>query len=82
LFENLPKIKYLREKTKKYEENRKAPKFNVKWLTNREWLDYDESNDIMTCKDDDDDFCEDWRDEVENCLHMRFVIKSVVKIRI
>jgi hypothetical protein len=22
----------------------------VKWLTNREWLDYDESNDIMTCK--------------------------------
>jgi hypothetical protein len=39
-----------REKTKKYEENRKAPKFNVKWLTNREWLDYDESNDIMTCK--------------------------------
>jgi hypothetical protein len=35
----------------------------VKWLTNREWLDYDESNDIMTCKiwqrmkDDDDDFC-------------------------
>jgi hypothetical protein len=37
------------EKTKKYEENRKAPKFNVKWLTNREWLDYDESND-MTCK--------------------------------
>ena len=39
-----------REKTKKYEENRKAPKFNVKWLINREWLDYDESNDIMTCK--------------------------------
>jgi hypothetical protein len=39
-----------REKTKKYEENRKAPKFNVKWLTIREWLDYDESNDIMTCK--------------------------------
>ena len=39
-----------REKTKKYEENRKARKFNVKWLTNREWLDYDESNDIMTCK--------------------------------
>jgi hypothetical protein len=38
------------EKTKKYEENRKACKFNVKWLTNREWLDYDESNDIMTCK--------------------------------
>ena len=37
------------EKTKKYEENRKARKFNVKWLTNREWLDYDESNDIMTC---------------------------------
>ena len=36
-------------KTKKYEENRKARKFNVKWLTNREWLDYDESN-IMTCK--------------------------------
>jgi hypothetical protein len=26
----------------------------VKWLTNPEWLDYDESNDIMTCKDDDD----------------------------
>jgi hypothetical protein len=22
----------------------------MKWLTNREWLDYDESNDIMTCK--------------------------------
>jgi hypothetical protein len=22
----------------------------VKWLTNREWLDYDEINDIMTCK--------------------------------
>ena len=20
--------------------------------------------------DDDDDFCEDWRDEVENCLHI------------
>ena len=20
--------------------------------------------------DDDDDFCEDWRDEVENCLHV------------
>jgi hypothetical protein len=39
-----------REKTKKYEENRKACKFNVKWLTNHEWLDYDESNDIMTCK--------------------------------
>ena len=39
-----------REKTKKYEENRKAHKFNVKWLSNREWLDYDESNDIMTCK--------------------------------
>jgi hypothetical protein len=39
-----------RGKTKKYEENRKARKFNVKWLTNREWLDYDESNDIMTCK--------------------------------
>jgi hypothetical protein len=37
------------EKTKKYEENRKARKFNVKWLTNREWLDYDGSNDIMTC---------------------------------
>jgi hypothetical protein len=37
-----------REKTKKYEENRKARKFNVKWLTNHEWLDYDESNDIMT----------------------------------
>jgi hypothetical protein len=37
-------------KRKKYEENRKARKFNVKWLTNREWLDYDESNDIMTCK--------------------------------
>jgi hypothetical protein len=34
------------EKTKKYEENRKACKFNVKWLTNREWLDYDESNDM------------------------------------
>jgi hypothetical protein len=30
-----------REKTKKYEENRKAPKFNVKWLTNHEWLDYE-----------------------------------------
>jgi hypothetical protein len=28
-----------REKTKKYEENRKTRKFNVKWLTNREWLD-------------------------------------------
>ena len=39
-----------REKTKKYEENRKARKFNVKWLTNREWLDYNESNGIMTCK--------------------------------
>ena len=39
-----------REKTKKYEENRKARQFNMKWLTNREWLDYDESNDIMTCK--------------------------------
>jgi hypothetical protein len=39
-----------REKTKKYEENRKASKLNVKQLTNREWLDYDESNDIMTCK--------------------------------
>jgi hypothetical protein len=39
-----------REKTKKYEESRKARKFNVKWLTNRKWLDYDESNDIMTCK--------------------------------
>ena len=39
-----------RKKTKKYEESRKARKFNVKWLTNREWLDYDESNDIMTCK--------------------------------
>jgi hypothetical protein len=38
-----------REKTKKYEENRKARQFNMKWLTNREWLDYDESN-IMTCK--------------------------------
>ena len=50
-----------REKTKKYEQNRKTPKFNVKWLPNPEWLDYDESNDIMTCKDDDDDFCEDWR---------------------
>ena len=25
-----------REKTKKYEENRKAGKFNVKWLTNHE----------------------------------------------
>ena len=50
-----------REKTKKYEQNRKAPKFNVKWLTIPEWLDYDESNDIMTCKDDDDYFCEDWR---------------------
>jgi hypothetical protein len=37
-------------KRKKYEENRKARKFNMKWLTNREWLDYDESNDIMTCK--------------------------------
>jgi hypothetical protein len=24
-----------REKTKKYEENRKAHKFNVKWLTNK-----------------------------------------------
>ena len=21
-------------------------------------------------KDDDDDFCEDWHDEVENCLHI------------
>jgi hypothetical protein len=39
-----------REKTKKYEESRKARKFNVKWLTNREWLDYDESNDIMKQK--------------------------------
>jgi hypothetical protein len=29
-----------REKTKKYEENRKARTFNVKWLTNREWLDH------------------------------------------
>jgi hypothetical protein len=29
----------MREKTKKYEENRKAPKFNVKWLTIHEWLD-------------------------------------------
>jgi hypothetical protein len=28
------------EKTNKYEENRKACKFNVKWLTNRKWLDY------------------------------------------
>jgi hypothetical protein len=37
LFENLP-------------ENRKARKFNVKWLTNHEWLDYNESNNIMTCK--------------------------------
>ena len=35
------------EKTKKYDENRKARKFNVKWLTNREWLDYDESNDMQ-----------------------------------
>ena len=26
-----------REKTKKYEQNRKAPTFNVKWLTNAEW---------------------------------------------
>ena len=41
---------YKREKTEKYEENRKARKFNVKWLTNREWLVYNESNDIMTCK--------------------------------
>jgi hypothetical protein len=40
----------MREKTKKYEENRKARKFNVKWLTNREWLDYDESNNTMACK--------------------------------
>ena len=32
-----------REKTKKYEQNRKTPKFNVKWLTNPEWLNYDES---------------------------------------
>ena len=39
-----------RKKMKKYEEIRKARKFNVKWLINREWLDYDESNDIMTCK--------------------------------
>jgi hypothetical protein len=39
-----------REKTKKYEENRKARKFKVKRLTNHEWLDYDDSNDIMTCK--------------------------------
>ena len=39
-----------REKTKKYEENRKARKFNVKWLTNLKLLDYDESNDIMTCE--------------------------------
>jgi hypothetical protein len=39
-----------RGKTKKYKENRKARQFNMKWLTNREWLDYDESNDIMTCK--------------------------------
>ena len=39
-----------RKKTKKYEENRKSRQFNMKWLTNREWLDYDESNDIMTCK--------------------------------
>ena len=39
-----------REKTKKYEENRKACKLKVKWLTNHEWLDYDDSNDIMTCK--------------------------------
>ena len=39
-----------REKTKKYEENKKAHTFNVKWLTNREWLDYNESNDIITCK--------------------------------
>ena len=38
------------EKTKKFEENRKARKFNVKWLTNRECLDYDESSNIMTCK--------------------------------
>jgi hypothetical protein len=30
-----------REKMKKHEENRKARKFNVKWLTNREWLDKD-----------------------------------------
>jgi hypothetical protein len=30
-----------------YEENRKARKLNVKWLTNREWLDYDESNDMQ-----------------------------------
>ena len=63
----------MREKTKKYEENRKARKFNVKWLTNREWLDYDESNNTMAKygkDDDDDDFCEDWCDEVENCLHI------------
>ena len=105
---------------KKYEENRKARKFNVKWLTNREWLDHNESNDIMTCKictkhssrqtssnltntnkfltgctnfristiedhetsamhrnldqiygkDDDDDFCEDWHDVVENWAYI------------
>jgi hypothetical protein len=42
----------------------------VKWLTNREWLDYDESNDIMTCKiwqrmkDDDDDFQQKIRDKL------------------
>jgi predicted transcriptional regulator len=40
-----------REKTKKYEENRKARKFNVKWLTNREWLDYDESKKRSKDKD-------------------------------
>jgi hypothetical protein len=39
-----------REKTKKYEENRKARQFNMKWLINCEWLNYDESNDIMACK--------------------------------
>jgi hypothetical protein len=44
----------------------------VKWLTIREWLDYDESNDIMTCKIWQRWWwlCEDWRDEVENCLHI------------
>jgi hypothetical protein len=43
------------------EENRKAHKFNIKWLTNHEWLDYDESNDTWHAKyGKDDDFCEDW----------------------
>ena len=58
-----------REKTKKYEENRKAPKFNVKWLTNREWLDYDESNDIM-------------RHDMQNmAMMMTFVKIGVMKLK-